>query len=306
MTPKHAPQPAAGAHTAAALAPGRAGIGLKPDHFLQVQTERPALGFFEVHAENYLVPGGPMHRHLSRIRAEYPITLHGVGMSIGGEGPLNTDHLDAVTRLVERYEPAFFSEHLAWSSHGGYFFNDLLPLPYNLGTLQRVCAHIEQVQDRMGRALLLENPSTYVRFGSSTWSEGEFLREVVHRTGCGLLLDVNNVYVSAINHGENPNAWLRSLPLARAGQIHLAGFHEDSDAAGDRLLIDTHGAPVDQAVWALFEEAVALTGPLPVLLERDNNLPTLAALLAEAQLAEDLMRAVAAAAPVRSPHRMPA
>lgn len=266
--------------------PHRAGLGLKPEHFDHIHAHQPDVGFFEVHAENYLVAGGPLHHHLTRIRETYPLSIHGVGLSIGGEDPLDASHLNAVARLVERYQPAMFSEHLAWSSHGGVYFNDLLPLPYNLPTLQRVCDHINQVQNRIGRPLLLENPSTYVEFIGSTWSEGDFLREVIHRSGCGLLLDVNNVYVSSVNHGRDPQRSLRELPCHAAGEIHLAGFAEDLDGAGDRLLIDTHGSPVADAVWALFDAALVITGPLPTLIERDNDLPAFEVLRQEARLAE--------------------
>lgn len=275
--------------------PHRAGLGLKPEHFTHIHEHQPDVGFFEVHAENYLVAGGPLLQHLTRIRESYPLSIHGVGLSIGGEDPLDTAHLDAVACLLERFQPAVFSEHLAWSSHGGVFFNDLLPLPYNLPTLQRVCEHIDQVQSRLGRALLLENPSTYVEFISSTWSEGDFLREVIHRTGCGLLLDVNNVYVSSVNHGRDPRRSLCELPCHAAGEIHLAGFAEDLDAAGDRLLIDTHGTPVAEAVWALYDAALAITGPLPTLIERDNDLPSFEVLRQEARLADMHLSAIAPA-----------
>lgn len=269
--------------------PQRAGLGLKPEHFAHVHAFQPNVGFFEVHAENYLVAGGPMHHHLTRIRELYPLSIHGVGLSIGGEDPLDTDHLEAVARLVERYQPAVFSEHLAWSSHGGVFLNDLLPLPYNLPTLSRVCDHIDQVQTRLGRAMLLENPSTYVEFVSSTWGEGDFLREVIHRTGCGLLLDVNNVYVSSINHGRDPKRCLCEMPCHATQEIHLAGFAEDLDGAGERLLIDSHGSPVADTVWALYETALSLAGPQPTLIERDNDLPEFALLLQEARVADQHM-----------------
>ena len=273
--------------------PHRAGLGLKPEHFAHIHEHQPDVGFFEVHAENYLVAGGPMLHHLTRIRESYALSVHGVGLSIGGEDPLDPVHLEAVARLVDRYQPAVFSEHLAWSSHGGVFFNDLLPLPYNLPALQRVCEHIDQVQNRLGRSLLLENPSTYVEFISSTWNEGDFLREVIHRTGCGLLLDVNNVYVSSTNHGRDPQRSLCELPCHAAGEIHLAGFAEDLDAAGDRLLIDTHGAPVAEAVWALYDTALAITGPLPTLIERDNDLPAFEVLQQEVRQAEKHLSALA-------------
>lgn len=264
----------------------RAGLGLKPEHFAHIQEHRPDVGFFEVHAENYFVAGGPMHYHLRRIREDYPLSIHGVGLSIGAEGPLDDSHLDALANLLDRYQPALFSEHLAWSSHGGVFFNDLLPLPYNLPTLQRVCEHIDQVQNHLGRKLLLENPSTYVEFVSSTWSEGDFMREVLHRTGCGLLLDVNNVYVSSINHGRDPLRSLCELPCRAVGEIHLAGFAQDMDADSAPLLIDTHGTPIAAAVWDLYETALDITGPQPTLIERDNNLPGFEALHEEARLAE--------------------
>lgn len=279
----------------------RAGLSLKPEHFAYIHAHQPDLGFFEVHAENYFVAGGPLHHHLTRFRENYPLSIHGVGLSIGGEEPLDVVHLDALAHLLDRYQPALFSEHLAWSSHGGVFFNDLLPLPYNLPTLQRVCDHIDQVQSRLGRKLLLENPSTYVEFASSTWSEGDFMREVIHRTGCGLLLDVNNVYLSSINHGRDPQRSLCELPCHAAGEIHLAGFAEDLDAAGDRLLIDTHGTPVAETVWALFDTALAITGPLPTLIERDNDLPEFDVLWSEARLADRHLAAAAAIHPPAKP-----
>jgi len=269
--------------------PYRAGLGLKAEHFELVLQTVPDIGFFEVHAENYLVAGGPMHHYLTRIRDRYPLSIHGVGLSIGGESPLDVAHLQAVRQLVRRYEPAVFSEHLAWSSHGGVFFNDLLPLPYNLPTLQRVCAHIDQVQTVLGRTILLENPSTYVEFVSSTWSEGDFLREIVRRTGCGLLLDVNNIYVSSTNHGRDPVRNLCEMPCHAAQEIHLAGFAQDTDSAGAPLLIDTHGAPVASDVWALYEHALSITGPLPTLIERDNDVPLFDVLQAEAVRAEQYM-----------------
>jgi uncharacterized protein (UPF0276 family) len=269
-----------------AALPLRAGLGLKAEHFTHVRDTRPDVGFFEVHAENHLVAGGPMLRHLAAVRADYPLTIHGVGLSIGSESDLDAEHLSAVAALVERFEPAVFSEHLAWSSHDGMYFNDLLPLPYNLPTLQRVCRHIDQIQSRLRRPLLLENPSTYLSWAASTWSEGAFMSEVVQRTGCGLLLDVNNVYVSAINQGADPVAALLELPLRHAGQIHLAGFAESFDSSGVRLLIDNHGASVARAVWALFDTVMARVGPVPTLLERDQNIPAFDVLMAEVGLAD--------------------
>ncbi|MCY1426295.1 hypothetical protein D9M71_421130 [compost metagenome] len=269
--------------------PVRAGLGLKPQHFREILATRPDIGFFEVHAENYLVDGGPFHHYLSLIRERYPLSIHGVGLSIGAEQPLDEDHLERLAELIQRYQPESFSEHLAWSSHGDVFLNDLLPLPYDTASLARVCAHIDRVQERLKRRMLLENPATYVEFAASTLDETDFIAEVVRRTGCGLLLDVNNAYVSCINHGRDPTAYLDALPLDAVGEIHLAGFAEDRDGAGARLLIDSHGAPVDNAVWALYARTLQRTGALPTLLERDNDVPPLALLLSEAAQAETLL-----------------
>lgn len=266
--------------------PVRAGLGLKSPHFRDVLETGPDVGFFEVHAENYFVDGGPFHHTLTRIRERYALSVHGVGLSIGGEEPLDRGHLDRLARLLARYEPQSFSEHLAWCRHDGVFFNDLLPIAYDERALERVCAHIDQVQDRLGRRLLLENPATYVEFAVSTLAEPDFITAVVRRTGCGLLLDVNNVHVSCVNHHRDPAAYLRGLPLDAVGEIHLAGFAEDRDGAGDILLIDHHGAPVAAAVWALYAEALELTGPVATLIERDNDIPAFAVLLAEAHEAD--------------------
>jgi uncharacterized protein (UPF0276 family) len=277
-----------------------AGVGLKAAHVPALLERGPerflgGAGFLEVHAENYMVDGGPMLRHLEKVRSHWPLSIHGVGLSIGGDGPLDRDHLDRLERLVTRFEPRWFSEHLAWSSHGGHWFNDLLPLPYDRATLNRVCDHIDQVQERLRRQLLLENPSTYLGHACSTLDEATFLDEVVRRTGCALLLDVNNAYVSGVNHGRDPWALIDALPAEAVAEIHLAGFAEDRDAADDRLLIDHHGAAVDEAVWSLYRRTIARLGPVPTLIERDNHLPALAVLENEAQRALDLQRPWAAA-----------
>jgi len=261
-------------------------VGLKPQHFQDILDSWPDIGFFEIHAENYMVPGGPFHHYLTRIRERYPLSIHGVGMSIGADGPLNVQHLNALQALLLRYQPQSFSEHLAWSTHGGVFLNDLLPLPYNTTTLQRVCDHIDQVQSHLGRRMLLENPATYVEFVASTWDEGAFLTEVLRRTGCGLLLDVNNAHVSCINHSRDARATILSMPLAQVGEIHLAGFAEQLDGSGDLLLIDSHSTPVAQVVWDLYAFTMKLAGPQPTLLERDNDIPAWPVLLAEASVAE--------------------
>jgi uncharacterized protein (UPF0276 family) len=269
--------------------PPRAGLGLKTEHFREVLGSHPDIGFFEVHAENYMVAGGPFHHFLGLIREQYPLSLHGVGLSIGAEGPLDTQHLKRLAALIERYQPHSFSEHLAWSSHGPAFLNDLLPLAYDNATLDRVCEHIDQVQSTLKRPMLLENPATYLAFERSTIDEAEFIGEVIHRTGCGLLLDVNNVYVSCINHRRDPLAYLNALPLQSIGEIHLAGFAEDTDSLGDRLLIDDHGAPIDNAVWSLYQHVLERTGPIATLIERDNQLPAFSVLHAEARQADELL-----------------
>ncbi|MDR0192224.1 DUF692 domain-containing protein [Pseudomonas yamanorum] len=266
--------------------PRRAGLGLKNEHFSEVLETSPDIGFFEVHAENYMVAGGPFHHYLGLIREQYPLSLHGVGLSIGGEGPLNDEHLERLATLIERYQPHSFSEHLAWSSHGPVFLNDLLPLAYDDETLKRVCEHIDQVQTRLQRPMLLENPSTYLQFQCSTLEETDFISEAIRRTGCGLLLDVNNVYVSCINHQQDPLKYIEALPLHAVGEIHLAGFAEDTDSLGDRLLIDDHGAPIDNAVWQLYQHVLTRTGPVATLIERDNQVPAFSVLHAEARQAD--------------------
>ncbi|WP_405647237.1 DUF692 domain-containing protein [Pseudomonas sp. Ld6] len=273
--------------------PYRAGLGLKTEHFTEVLETRPDIGFFEVHAENYMVSGGPFHHYLGLIRAQYPLSLHGVGLSIGGEAPLDREHLARLATLIERYQPQSFSEHLAWSSHGPVFLNDLLPLAYDACTLERVCEHVDQVQSTLKRPMLLENPSTYLQFQRSTLDETDFISQIVRRTGCGLLLDVNNVYVSCINHQRDPLTYIDALPLHAVGEIHLAGFAEDTDSLGDRLLIDDHGAPIDNAVWQLYAQVLARTGAVATLIERDNQVPAFSVLQAEARQAEWYLSQVA-------------
>lgn len=269
--------------------PSRPGLGLKPAHYAQILRDRPDLGFFEVHAENYMGAGGPPHRYLSEITAHYPLSLHGVGLSIGGPEALDRDHLARLRQLVDRYRPASFSEHLAWSSHDEAYLNDLLPLPYTPETLDRVAAHVDEVQQALGRQMLLENPSTYLLFAESTIDEVDFLDAVARRTGCGLLLDVNNVMVSAVNHRLDPVAYIDRFPMDHVGEIHLAGYDETSDGAGDRLLIDAHGSRVRPDVFALFQHTIARTGPLPTLIEWDNDVPGFDVLLDEARLVDAVL-----------------
>jgi uncharacterized protein (UPF0276 family) len=265
------------------------GVGLKPEHAEEVLTVAHAVDFFEVHAENYMGEGGPPHHVLGEVRARFPLSIHGVGLSIGSADGLDRVHLARLRRLVDRYRPDLFSEHLAWSTHDGRFLNDLLPLPYNRETLARICAHVDEVQNWLGMPMLLENPATYVAFDASDMREVEFLGLVVDRTECGLLLDINNVYVAATNHGFEPMAYIDAFPLERVGEIHLAGFAEDRDDENQRLLIDAHGTPVAEAVWALYRRTIARCGPLPTLIERDNDVPAFTALAAEAGRAKSVL-----------------
>jgi len=268
--------------------PDAPGIGFKPEHFEAIRATRPDLGFFEIHAENYMGAGGVPHAQLTALRADYALSLHGVGLSIGGPGRLDSDHLTRLRALIDRYHPESFSEHLAWASHGENYLNDLLPLPYTPQTLRVVCDHIDEVQERLGCTMLLENPATYVLFEQSTLPETDFLAEVVKRTGCGLLLDVNNVFVSASNHRFDPRAYLEAFPMQAVGEIHLAG-HATEDLPSGPLLIDAHCCPVAEPVWTLYAEVIARTGPRPSLIEWDNDVPALPVLLAEAARAGDIL-----------------
>ena len=276
---------------AVAAIPARAGIGLKPQHYQEVLRDHPPFGFFEVHAENYMGAGGPPHHYLEAVRKDYPISLHGVALSIGGEHPLNREHLARLKALLQRYDCGLFSEHLAWSTHEDAYLDDLLPVPYTGETLQRVCDHVNETQDFLGRRMLLENPSTYVQFEESTMPEIDFISQIAARTGCGLLLDVNNVFVSCRNHNMDPNAYVDAFPMEHVGEIHLAGHDERRDDTGAPLLIDAHGSPVINRVWKLYERAISRAGPVPTLIERDANVPPLADLLAEASRAERVLDA---------------
>jgi len=270
--------------------PARAGVGLKPEHYRDILDRSPDIGWFEVHAENYMCDGGPSHKYLATIRERYPLSLHGVGLSIGSDGPLDREHLLRLKALDERYEPGLFSEHLAWSTHDGVYLNDLLPLPYNGDTLARVADHIDEVQETLGRRMLLENPSTYVQFETSTMSELEFLEGIVSRTGCGLLLDVNNVYVSATNHDYDAAGYLDRFPLKHVGEIHLGGHADEFGDAGEPLLIDSHDREVIDPVWSLYESIIARAGPVPTLIEWDSDIPSWDVLAAEAARAEKILQ----------------
>lgn len=272
--------------------PPRAGLGFKPRHFDAIRRDPQPPAFFEVHAENYMGAGGLPHAQLTALRQDHPISIHGVGLSIGGAGPLDGAHLARLRLLCHRYQPESFSEHLAWSSHGAEYLNDLLPLPYTPQTLDRICAHVDQVQDVLGRRMLLENPATYVLFEHSTLPETEFLAAIARRTGCGLLLDVNNVFVSCTNHRLDPRAYLAAFPMQAVAEIHLGG-HDAEELPSGPLLIDSHGAPVADPVWTLYAEVIARIGAVPTLVEWDNDLPEWPVLAAQASRADAILTRVA-------------
>ncbi|MEM7120998.1 MAG: DUF692 domain-containing protein [Pseudomonadota bacterium] len=269
--------------------PARSGVGLKAQHYREILDTCPDIGWFEIHAENYMGAGGPPHRYLSCIRETYPLSLHGVGLSIGAAQALDREHLARLKVVNDRYAPGLFSEHLAWSTHEQTYYPDLLPVPYTEEVLRRVVDHIDEVQETMGRRMLLENPATYVTFETSTMSELDFLSQVTARTGCGLLLDVNNVFVSATNHDYEPEAYIDAFPLAAVGEIHLAGHAEDRDETGATLLIDSHDRHVADPVWALYRRVIARVGTVPTLIEWDSNVPDWPVLFAEARAADRVM-----------------
>ena len=262
----------------------------KTNHADAILEDTYRIGFLEVHAENYMGLGGHPHRILTRMREDFPLSVHGVGLSIGAESGLNPDHLARLKKVIDLYEPAMVSEHLAWSTHDTTYYNDLLPVPYDRRTLDRVVEHIDTVQSRIQRKILLENPSTYVAYQHSTMSETDFISEIAARSGCGLLLDVNNVHVSAINHGFGAIRYLGEFPLHLVEEIHLAGHAESADDEGDLLLIDAHDRPVADVVWSLYDLVIAQTGPLPTLIEWDNDVPEWPVLKHEAQLAEEILK----------------
>jgi len=269
--------------------PARAGVGLKPEHVRDILASEADIGFFEVHAENYMGAGGMPHALLAAIREKYPLSLHGVGMSIGGDCALSSDHLARFKAVMERYQPGMISEHLAWSTHDDIYYNDLLPAPYTEATLTRICYHIDEMQNYVGRQVLIENPSTYVTFAQSTWSEFDFIAEFAKRTGCGLLFDVNNVFVSATNHGYSAQDYIKAFPLHLVKEIHLAGHASTVDDEERPLLIDAHDRQVCDDVWALYELTLSLTGPLPSLVEWDAQVPEWPTLAAEAARADEIL-----------------
>jgi uncharacterized protein (UPF0276 family) len=274
------------ARSAAARIPARAGIGLRAPHYRDVLESLPAVGWLEVHSENYFGAGGAPLHYLERIRSHYPLSLHGVGMSLGSTDPLDRAHLAKLKALVVRFEPGLVSDHLCWSSVDGRHFNDLLPLPYTEEALAHVSRRVLEAQEFLGRRILVENPSSYLQYAQSSIPEAEFLAELARRTGCGILLDVNNVFVSACNHRLDARRFIDSLPGRHVAEIHLAGFSRSDE--GD-VVIDTHSRPVAAEVWALFARAIERFGPRPALVEWDADLPPLAMLVAEAGHAQALL-----------------
>ena len=276
------------AHRFARL-PDAPGVGYKPQHFSEIVDDAGPVAWLEIHAENYMGDGGRPIAQLRHLSERFAFSVHGVGLSIGGEGPLDSEHLARLRHLVGWLDPASFSEHLAWSTHDSAFLNDLLPLPYTEASLARVAEHIDEVQEVVGRRMLLENPSSYLAFEESTLAETEFLREIAERTGCGLLLDVNNVFVSATNLGTDPVSYIDAFPLELVGEIHLGGHNDDEDDHGARLLIDDHGREVADPVWSLFDYTIRKSGPRPSLIEWDNDVPEWPVLKAEASRAASVL-----------------
>ncbi|MCB2128571.1 MAG: DUF692 domain-containing protein [Rhodobacteraceae bacterium] len=274
--------------------PPRPGVGYKPQHFSDILADASPVEWLEIHAENYMGDGGRPLAQLRHLAERFAMSVHGVGLSIGGEGPLDRDHLDRLKHLCDWLKPASFSEHLAWSTHGAEYLNDLLPLPYTPETLDRVAGHIDQVQHHVGHRMLLENPSVYLNFTESNLDEIDFLTEIARRTGCGLLLDVNNVYVSCTNRQTDPYDYINRFPLHLVGEIHLGGHDEDHDDSGARLLIDAHGSEVVDPVWQLYAHTIARGGGMPTLIEWDNDVPDWPVLAEEARRAARLLDKVAA------------
>ena len=266
------------------------GIGFKPVHADALLADGRDLDFIEVHAENLMGAGGPVHARIDAARSEFALSLHGVGLSIGGEEALDEGHLERLARVAARFEPAIVSEHLAWSTHGGVFFNDLLPIAYDVATLDRVVRHVDRLQERLQRRVLIENPSTYVAQAGSAMEEADFLAELVARSGCGLLLDLNNVVVSQYNRGDSPARYLDRYPLHAVGEIHLAGHAIEALEDGTLLRIDDHGSVVGDEAWSLYAQVMARLGPVPTLIEWDTDVPSFDVLANEARTARALHR----------------
>ena len=276
------------------LDPLCAGIGLRPPHYQALLGKPAAVGFLEIHNENFFGAGGPPRRYLDKFREDYAISAHGVGLSLGSADRLDPTHLEKLKKLVGWLQPAIVSDHLCWVGVNGRYLNDLLPIPYTEESLKHVASHISQTQDYLGRRMLVENVSSYLEFADSTIPEWDFLREVAHQTGCGILLDVNNIYVNSVNHGFDAMQYLDAMNGADIGEIHLAGFQDTGE-----ILIDTHGAAVSDAVWALYAAAIQRFGAIPTLIEWDTDIPTLDVLLAEAEKANVVLEQASFVMPTR-------
>ncbi|MCW8890485.1 MAG: DUF692 domain-containing protein [Sedimenticola sp.] len=275
-------------HSAPARVPSRAGAGLKAVHYQTIIDEQPDIGWFEIHPENYMGQGGAPLRYLERIRSDYPISMHSVGTSLGSHQPLDTNHLNELKRLVDRFQPGLVSEHLSWSHGYEWYTNDLIPLLYTEESLKLVVTHIQQVQETLQRKILIENPSSYLQFKQSEIPEQAFLVEAIKRSGAGLLLDVNNVFVSCKNHGWDIETYLAPITQEMVGEIHLAG-HAIQSLGDQELLIDDHGSPVCTAVWELYRHCIDRLGDIPTLIERDSNIPSFDELQQEVQFAEQYL-----------------
>lgn len=270
--------------------PCRAGIGLKAQHYTQLIEDTSATSWLEIHPENYMGAGGPPHRYLSKLREDYPLSMHGVGMSLGSASGIDEKHLTRLKKLVDRYQPEHVSEHLSWSHWNAIFLNDLLPLPYTAQSLEIICDNINKVQDFLGRSILVENPSTYIDFAQSDYSEPEFFAELVKRCGCDVLLDINNIYVSAYNNGFDSKAYIDAFPLASVKEIHLAGHALKELSSGQKIRIDDHGSKVVAEVWSLYEYFFThYKKPIATLIEWDTNIPELAILTSQAHEANRIM-----------------
>lgn len=268
--------------------PASAGIGLRAPHYIEMADTRPSVGWLEVHSENYFGAGGKPLQYLELLREHYPLSLHGVGLSLGSVDLIDSMHLQSLKALIDRFEPGLISEHLCWTSVGGRHFHDLLPLPFTEEALAHVCDRIDAVQSFLGRTILIENISSYVQFASSDMQEVDFISAVTQKTDCGILLDINNIYVNTTNYGGDALAFIDSVPINSVREIHLAGFDHYSDT---HFLIDTHGTRVTDAVWALYRHAIRRFGPVPTLIEWDTDIPPLAVLLDEAMTASNILEA---------------
>lgn len=272
-----------------AALPAKAGVGFKLEHAAAIFETRPNIGWFEVHPENYMVAGGPRLQTLEKLRRDYPLSLHGVGLSLASDAAPDAAHLRALRALAERFDPASMSEHLAWSAHGDLYFGDLFPVPLTDEALERIAVNVERTQEVLGRQILIENPTHYLRPTGDALAEVAFLEDLSKRTGCGLLIDLNNICISATNVGYDMGAYVDALPGERIGEIHLAGYEED--AGGEDLLIDSHACPVQPDVWNLLRRLIERVGSLPTLVEWDNDVPAWPVLFAEAQKAELCLQA---------------